>query len=86
MGAMGDIIFIEDFDFGERGMEGEKHRCERETSTWDQTCNLSVYPDQESNQQPYSSQDDAQPTEPFWPRTMPLLFYKKSASYDCWEG
>ena len=67
------------FIFRERGREGEregeKHWCERETSvscllsdpwslTRDWTHNLGMCPDQESNQWPFSLQDNAQPMEP----------------------
>ena len=37
------------------------------TPTWDQTCNQAwALPDQESNQRPFTLQDDAQPPEPHW--------------------
>ena len=64
--------------FGDRGRKrerkGEKHPCERETSvtcqlpfrctpTRNQTHNPGMCPDRESNLQPFTFQDDAQPTE-----------------------
>ena len=36
-------------------------------TTEDQTYNLGMCPDQESNPWPLGLQDDAQPTEPHWP-------------------
>ena len=66
------------FSFQERGREGEgegkrrqKHGCVRETSigcllhapSWDLTHTPGMCPAQESNQQTFSLQDDAQLTE-----------------------
>ena len=62
---------------GKRKGEREKHLCGRETSTgwpavcpWigDQTCNLGMCPDWESNQQTCSHRAMLQPAEPHWPR------------------
>ena len=50
---------------GER--QGEKHRC-------DQTCNPGMCPNRESNQGPFTLQDDTQPTEPHWSRKNRLYF------------
>ena len=56
-------------DFKERGREGEKHPCERETSvsclsyipclTRDKACKVSKCPDQELTLQCFCLQDDA---------------------------
>ena len=62
----------------ERGREREKHRCEREALSAclphlprpgirDQTCNLGMCLDQESNLQPFGSRTKFQSTEPHWP-------------------
>lgn len=37
------------------------------TSTGDQACNQGMWPDWESNQQPFRAWDDTQPTVPSWP-------------------
>ena len=67
-------------DFRERGRkgerEGEKHRCERDTSIgcllylsllWDRTCNLGTCPGQESNPRRFGYGMTFQSTEPHWP-------------------
>ena len=56
--------------FLERGREGEKHRCvvaSHTPPTGDLACNPGMYPNWESNQQPFGSQALAQSTEPHQP-------------------
>ena len=59
------ILFLDRGRGAER--EGEKHQCV--VASWapptrDLACNPGMYPDWESNQQPFSSQAGAQSTEP----------------------
>ena len=65
------FIFREKGREGER--EGEKHQCEKHWSVasslspdQDRTCNPGMYPEQESNRQPFSLWNDVQPIEPHW--------------------
>ena len=71
-------ILIYLFTFREREREGkwggEKYQCKRNiyrlsllhTPTRDWTCNPGMCPDQQLNQLPSSSRNNAQPTEPCW--------------------
>ena len=71
------ILFLKDFIylFSER-REGREKERERNTDQigcllfalpiWGRTRNLGLCPNQESNQQPFALQDDAQLTEPHW--------------------
>ena len=68
------------FIFRERGREGER---EREKDTWiPHTHNPGMCPDQESNQQPFALQDDAQPTEPH--RSKPIHPIRMKVSQEAW--
>ena len=66
--------------FRERGREGEKHQCVRETlincllhAPPPETCNPGMCPDQELNQRPFSSQASTQPSEPHQPQLHKIL-------------
>ena len=75
------VFFFKDFIIFREGKE-KKHSKERETLMWesnmdrlllvhaligDQTHNLGMGPDQESNRWPFALQNDTQPTEPHLP-------------------
>ena len=65
------MLFI--YLFLERGKgrekEGEKHRlvASHRQLTWDRMYNPGMFPNWESNQWPFTLQDNAQPTEPHRP-------------------
>ena len=81
------LVFRFLFTFKDKGREGEekggKHRCVRETSmgclshnpsTRDLALTPGMYPDRESNQQPFDFQVSAQSTEPQQPGLSLIIF------------
>ena len=80
-------LFI--FIFRERGIEGEKHRCARDTliiasrmpPTGDLALSPGMCPDLEQNQRPFGSQAGTQSTEPQQPGLFLYLSYYDQMTY-----